>query len=74
MSVEIEVQLNGKWFELGGAGILRPEVVKPLLGKDIPVLAWGPGLDRLAMLVYEIKDIRSIYENDLNMLRSMKVL
>jgi phenylalanyl-tRNA synthetase alpha subunit len=47
-SVEIDVwhPVHQKWLELGGAGILRPEVVIPLLGKDIPVLAWGPGFDR----------------------------
>jgi phenylalanyl-tRNA synthetase alpha chain len=75
MSVEIEVfypELN-KWIELGGAGMFRPEVVKPLLGKDIPVLAWGPGFDRLVMLNYEIKDIRELYWNDLKQLREAKL-
>src|SRR3989344_5259339 len=36
------------WIELGGAGILREEVTKPL-GVKVPVLAWGLGIDRLAM-------------------------
>ena len=35
------------WFELGGAGIFRPEVTKSL-GVDCPVLAWGLGIDRMA--------------------------
>jgi len=50
-SVEIDVYHPEKeeWVELGGAGIFRPEVVKPLLGKDIPVLAWGPGFDRIIL-------------------------
>jgi phenylalanyl-tRNA synthetase alpha chain len=75
MSVEIEVfypELN-KWIELGGAGMFRPEVVKPLLGKDIPVLAWGPGFDRIVMLNYDIKDIRELYWNDLKQLRESKI-
>ncbi|MCX6710179.1 MAG: phenylalanine--tRNA ligase subunit alpha [Candidatus Woesearchaeota archaeon] len=49
MSAEIDVydKSRGKWIELGGAGMFRPEVVKPLLGKDVPVLAWGLGLARI---------------------------
>jgi phenylalanyl-tRNA synthetase alpha chain len=60
------------WIELGGAGIMRPEVVIPLLGEYIPVLAWGPGFDRALMEYYEIKDIRELYENDLTKLREIK--
>ena len=60
------------WVELGGAGIMRPEVVIPLLGEYIPVLAWGPGFDRALMEFYEIKDIRELYENDITKLREMK--
>lgn len=60
------------WLELGGAGIFRPEVVIPLLGENIPVLAWGPGFDRLLMDYYRIKDLRDLYKNDLTQLRRMK--
>lgn len=60
------------WLELGGAGIFRPEVVVPLLGKWIPVLAWGPGFDRMIMDYYEIKDLRELYENNLVKLREKK--
>ncbi|NOZ80314.1 MAG: phenylalanine--tRNA ligase subunit alpha [DPANN group archaeon] len=35
-----------QWIELGGSGIFRPELVKPLLGIDVPVLAWGLGIER----------------------------
>ena len=62
-----------KWVELGGAGILRPEVVIPLLGKDIPVLAWGQGLERGISQYYNITDIRDLYKNDLKQLRESKV-
>ncbi|MBT3865722.1 phenylalanine--tRNA ligase subunit alpha [Candidatus Woesearchaeota archaeon] len=62
-----------KWVELGGAGILRPEVVIPLLGKDIPVLAWGQGLERGISQYYDITDIRDLYKNDLKQLRTSKV-
>ncbi|MCK5474833.1 MAG: phenylalanine--tRNA ligase subunit alpha [Candidatus Aenigmarchaeota archaeon] len=74
MSLEIEVYDNRRkgWIELGGAGIFRPEVVVPLLGKDVPVLAWGPGFDRIIMDYYKIRDIRDLYKNDVKQLRDMK--
>jgi phenylalanyl-tRNA synthetase alpha chain len=73
-SVEIDVYIPERktWIELGGAGIFRPEVVKPLLGKDIPVLAWGPGFDRIVMMYNKLKDIRDLYKNDLKQLKEMK--
>jgi phenylalanyl-tRNA synthetase alpha chain len=73
-SVEINVWHPEKkvWLELGGAGIFRPEVTKPLLGIELPVLAWGPGFDRMLMNYYEIKDLRQLYENNIKQLREMK--
>jgi len=73
-SVEIEVWHPEKklWLELGGAGIFRPEVVVPLLGENITVLAWGPGFDRMVMDYYKIKDLRELYKNDINQLRKIK--
>ena len=71
MSVEPEVWFEDRreWIELGGAGIFRPEVVKPLLGIDVPVLAWGLGLDRVVSLNSGLKDIRELYISDLEWLR-----
>ena len=60
------------WLELGGAGIFRPEVTIPLLGEPIPVLAWGPGFDRLMLLTHGIKDFRDVYKNDLKQLKEIK--
>ena len=70
-SVEVFVRMPGRkeWFELGGAGIFRPEVVKPA-GVEVPVLAWGLGLERLAMIRYRIEDIRLLYLSRLDWLRS----
>ncbi|MFH1210237.1 MAG: phenylalanine--tRNA ligase subunit alpha [archaeon] len=75
-SVEGDVYdpIRKKWIEVIAAGIFRPEVVKPLLGKDIPVLAWGPGLDRMIMGLYSITDIRDLYKNDLKQLKEMMLL
>ncbi len=61
-----------EWIEVFAAGIFRPEVTTPLLGKPIPVLAWGPGFDRMIMKIYGIKDLRELYKNDLTKLRKMK--
>lgn len=61
-----------KWVEVFAAGIFRPEVTEPLLGKPIPVLAWGPGFDRMMMLIYGIKDMRELYKNNLEQLRKIK--
>lgn len=73
-SVEIDVWHPERkiWVELGGAGMFRPEVTIPLLGENIPVLAWGPGFDRMIMNYYGIKDLREVYKNDLEMLRNIK--
>lgn len=60
------------WMELGGAGIFRPEVTLPL-GIDVPVIAWGLGLDRMAMIAMEIQDIRDLFSTDLDFVRTKKI-
>ena len=65
---------KNKWIEVFAAGIFRPEVTEPLLGKPIPVLAWGPGFDRMIMSMFDIKDIRDLYKNNLTQLRKRKFL
>ncbi len=69
-SLEVEINWNGQWMELGGAGVFRPEVTKPL-GVDLPVIAWGLGFERLAMLIWGLKDIRDIYISDVDWLKDM---
>jgi len=73
-SLEIDVfhPVHKKWVELGGAGMFRPEVTIPMFGKHVPVLAWGPGFDRIIMQFYKITDLRELYKNDINKLRQMK--
>ncbi|MBU0930187.1 MAG: phenylalanine--tRNA ligase subunit alpha [Nanoarchaeota archaeon] len=73
-SAEIEVYHpeRKEWVELGGAGIFRPEVTKPLLGFECPVLAWGLGVDRIIVDKYQIKDIRELHKNDLKQLKEIK--
>ena len=73
-SLEIDIfhPVSKKWVELGGAGLFRPEVTVPAFGKHVPVLAWGPGFDRIIMEQFNIKDLREMYSNDLKKLREMK--
>ncbi|WP_088335471.1 phenylalanine--tRNA ligase subunit alpha [Methanopyrus sp. KOL6] len=71
LSVEPEVYFEekGDWVELGGAGIFRPEVIQPLgFDPDVVCLAWGLGVERLAMLKLGIDDIRDLYMSDLKTL------
>ncbi len=73
-SLEVDVfhPVRKEWIELGGAGIFRPEVVKPLLGFDCPVLAWGQGMGRIISDYWKITDIRELYKNDIKQLREIK--
>jgi len=75
-SLEVDVwhPVRKEWVEVGGAGIFRPEVVVPLLGKDVPVLAWGQGLERVLTEYYKMTDLRQIYRNDVNDLRSLRLM
>ena len=74
LSTECEVYLEEKesWIELGGSGMFRPEVLEPL-GIDVPVLAFGLGIERLAMIRYDISDIRMLYKSDIKWLRELAV-
>ena len=72
-SVEVDILWRGEWLELGGAGIFRPEVTEPL-GTEWPVCAWGMGLERLAMLILDLDDIRQLYQPDLELLRKMPLI
>ncbi len=72
-SLEIEVMFKGNWMELGGAGIFRPEVTAPF-GVKYPVLAWGMGFERLAMLRWNLKDLRDLYISDVDMLRTSPLI
>ena len=72
-SLEVDILYGGKWMELGGAGIFRPEVTEPH-GIKHPVLAWGLGLERLAMLKWRLSDIRELYMSDVDWLRKAAII
>ena len=59
------------WLEIGGCGMVHPKVLE-IAGVDAKRYqgyAFGIGLDRLAMLVYGIDDLRMMFENDLMFLK-----
>lgn len=58
--VYLWLEHRGEWVEMGGSGIFRPEVTLPLGIRD-RVLAWGLGLERLAMMIHGLKNIGDLY-------------
>lgn len=71
-SMEIAVYYDelGEWLEMGGSGVFRPEVTYPWgIKNPTRVLAWGLGLERLAMLKFGRTDIRDLYINPIKWLR-----
>lgn len=70
VDVVVYMESRGKWIEMGGAGIFRPEVTLPLDCK-FPVLAWGLGIERLAMIRFGVSDIRELYGTNLNELEKV---
>ncbi len=73
-SVELStVDPNLGRIEFGGAGIFRPEVTRPF-GIEVPVIAWGLGIDRLFMVKHEITDIRELFSHKLDWLREEKMI
>ena len=59
------------WFELGGSGIFRPEVTKAM-GVDVPVAAWGIGIDRMALMALGLTDLRQLFCEDIEQVRLRK--
>jgi len=56
------------WFELGGSGIFRPEVTESL-GVNVPVAAWGIGIDRMALMALGLNDLRELFSYDIENVR-----
>ena len=65
-SAEVDVFYRGRWMELLGSGMIRPEVLRNAeLDPDrYQGFAFGMGIDRLTMARYRIDDIRLLYANE----------
>ena len=68
--VVVYMPSRGKWIEMGGSGVFRPEVTMPL-GCRHAVLAWGLGIERLAMLRFGFESIRELYQAGLDRLQEV---
>ncbi|OSI12523.1 phenylalanine--tRNA ligase subunit alpha [Neisseria canis] len=74
-SAEIDIMGdNGKWLEVGGCGMVHPNVLNNVNidPEKYTGFAFGIGLDRFAMLRYGINDLRLFFDNDLNFLRQFR--
>ncbi|QCL70411.1 phenylalanine--tRNA ligase subunit alpha [Neisseria subflava] len=74
-SAEIDIMgENGKWLEVGGCGMVHPNVLKNvnINPEKYTGFAFGIGLDRFAMLRYNVNDLRLFFDNDLNFLKQFK--
>lgn len=69
-SVEVDINWQGGWMEIGGAGMVDPNVLKAV-GYDpeeVTGFAFGMGVERIAMRQHNITDIRDLYTNDVRFL------
>lgn len=69
-SGELDIEWQGRWLEVAGYGMVHPNVLK-MQGIDPNIYngyAFGVGLDRLAMILFGIEDLRMLFQNDLRFL------
>lgn len=72
-SWELEILYNNDWLEILGCGIMRQEILQKSGAVDRIGWAFGLGLERLAMRLYNIPDIRLFWSNDAGFLNQFKV-
>ncbi len=71
-SAEVDIMSdNGKWLEILGCGIVNPIVLEncKISSKDYSGLAFGLGIERIAMIKYGVNDIRDFYKSNLDFLK-----
>jgi phenylalanyl-tRNA synthetase alpha chain len=70
-SAEMDMSWRGGWLEIGGCGMVHPNVLKHVNIDSEKYLgfAFGLGVERLAMLRYDVNDLRQFYEGDLRFLK-----
>ena len=74
-SAEVDIRSkDGKWLEILGCGIVNPVVLENcnINSNKYSGLAFGLGVERIAMLKYQISDIREFYKSNLDFLRQFK--
>jgi len=75
-SAELDIKFKGKWLEVLGCGMVHPNVLSnvKINTKQYSGFAFGLGVERLAMLKYDIVDLRMFYDNDISFLSQFKGL
>lgn len=71
-SWEMEICLNDTWLEILGCGIIQPEILTNCGIENSIGWAFGVGLERLAMILYQIPDIRLFWTDDERFLSQFK--
>lgn len=73
-SAEMDMSWNGGWLEIGGCGMVHPEVFKHvnLDSEKYRGFAFGLGVERLTMLRYGVNDLRHFFNNDLRFLSQFR--
>lgn len=68
-SIEVHAKFRGRWLEMMGGGMLHPNVIKNLGldPKKVQGFAFGGGLDRIAMIKWNVPDVRLFYQGDLRL-------
>ena len=74
-SAEIDMEWNGGWLEIGGCGMVHPNVLSQakIDHELFQGFAFGLGVERLAMLKYGINDLRPFFNHDIRFLNQFKV-
>ncbi|MDA3043194.1 MULTISPECIES: phenylalanine--tRNA ligase subunit alpha [unclassified Campylobacter] len=60
------------WLEVLGSGVVDPNVFKAVKWSDVSGYAFGLGVERFAMLLHKIPDLRSLFEGDIRLLEQFK--
>jgi phenylalanyl-tRNA synthetase alpha chain len=70
-SAEMDMSWGEKWLEIGGCGMVHPNVLKNvgIDSEQYRGFAFGLGVERLSMLRYGVNDLRLFFENDLRFLK-----
>lgn len=70
-SAEMDMSWNGGWLEIGGCGMVHPEVFRHvgIDNEKYRGFAFGLGVERLTMLRYGVDDLRLFFNNDLRFLQ-----
>jgi phenylalanyl-tRNA synthetase alpha chain len=69
-SLEVEVKFNDQWMEILGCGVIHPQILEET--GHINGFAFGLGIERLAMILFKITDIRKFWCNDDKFLSQFK--